>query len=65
VLVGGYEFKGDPLKQLPGLAVRLRAGYALTFDVPVPDGRKHRLDVRVATQGLQVRAPMAFRARLP
>ena len=60
VLLGGYDFKGDPLKQLPALAARLRAGYALTFSMP-EDGRRHRLDVRVATDGLQVRAPIAFR----
>lgn len=62
VLLGGYEVKDKPMKQLPGLALRLRTGYALTFVMPDPDGRRHRLDVRVAAPGLQVRAPMAFRA---
>ena len=62
VLLGGYDSKDEPLKQLEHLAIRLRAGYAVTFVVPNPDGRRHRLDVRVATPGLQVRAPMAFRA---
>lgn len=62
VLLGGFELKDDPVKQLPGLAARLRAGYTITFAQPEADGRRHRLDVRVATAGLQVRAPMAFRA---
>jgi hypothetical protein len=62
LLLGGYEVKDQPLKRLPGLAVRLRSGYAVTFVAPKPDGRRHRLDVRVAAPGLQVRAPMAFRA---
>ena len=62
LLVGGYDAKEQPLKQLRGLAGRLRAGYALTFHVPQPDGRRHRLDVRVTTPGVEVRAPMAFRA---
>lgn len=62
LLLGGYEEKVNPLKPLPSLAIRLRAGYALSFVVPEPDGRRHRLDIRVTTSGLQVRAPMAFRA---
>lgn len=62
VMLGGFEAKEQPLKLLATLATRLRAGYAVTFAVPDLDGRRHRLDVRVATKGLQVRAPMAFRA---
>ena len=62
LLVGGYDFKEDPLKHLRSLAARLRTGYSVSFVVPNPDGRRHRLDVRVAARGLYVRAPMAFRA---
>jgi len=62
LLLGGYEAKDKPLKHVPGLAIRLRSGYALTFVVPNPDGRRHRLDVSVAGRGQHVRAPMAFRA---
>jgi len=62
MLLGGFELKDDPLKQLRDVAARVRAGYTLSFVMPEPDGRRHRLDVRVATPGLQVRAPMAFRA---
>ena len=61
VLLGGYDFKQDPLKQMQPLAARLRAGYALTF-ATLADGRRHRLDIRVRPPGLRVRAPMAFRA---
>ena len=62
VLLGGFQLKRDPLKQLRAVAARVRAGYTLSFAVPEPDRRRHRLDVRVAGPGLQVRAPMAFRA---
>jgi hypothetical protein len=61
VLLGGYAVTDQPLKQLRGLAARLRAGYTVTFAMPDADSRRHRLDVRVATPGLRVRAPMAFR----
>jgi VWFA-related protein len=60
-LIGGYESKIDPIDQLPTLARRLRAGYALTFSVPA-DGRRHRLGVRAAAPGVRVRAPMTCRA---
>jgi hypothetical protein len=62
LLLGGYDFKRNPLELGPAVAARLRAGYALTFVMPELDGRRHRLEVRVATPGLEVRAPMAFRA---
>jgi hypothetical protein len=62
LLLGGYDFKRNPLELGAAVAARLRAGYALTFVMPELDGRRHRLEVRVATPGLQVRAPMAFRA---
>jgi hypothetical protein len=61
VLLGGYDHKDDPLRRLRALAARLRAGYALTFAIPKPDARRHRLDVRVTGCGVQVRAPTAFR----
>ena len=61
VLLGGYNTTERPLQQLRDLAVRLRAGYTVSFVLPEPDTRRHRLEIRVATPGARVRAPMAFR----
>ena len=61
VLLGGYDPKDAPLRQMLPLAHRLRAGHAVTFVMPTPDSRRHRLEIGIATRGLQVRAPLAFR----
>lgn len=61
VLLGGYDPKDAPLKQMVALANRLRMGYAVTFVMPRSDSRRHRLEIGVATRRLQVRAPFVFR----
>jgi VWFA-related protein len=64
VLRGGFDLEDGPTRQIERVAARLRSAYAVTFAAPA-DGRRHRLEVRVAVPGLQVRAPMAFRAVTP